>query len=95
MAVKTYLVSFEHEFIDGDSINFDKTATESALASAGATLDAGFDHAYVGMYKFDIDDSNIGSISSIAGYSCSENVPTKQMPHYLLVKRQANGTNKE
>ena len=23
MAVKTYLVSFQHEFIDGDSVNFD------------------------------------------------------------------------
>ena len=94
MAVKTYLVSFEHEFIDGDSINFDKTATESALASAGATLDADFDHAYVGMYKFDIDDSNIGSISSIAGYSCSENV-TDQADATLLISEATSEWHKQ
>ena len=59
MAVKTYLVSFEHEFIDGDSVNFDQSATESALTSAGATIDTNWDHDFVGMYKIDIDDAFI------------------------------------
>tara|TARA_B100000900_G_scaffold85150_1_gene68918 strand:+ start:1109 stop:2800 length:1692 start_codon:yes stop_codon:yes gene_type:complete len=94
MAVKTYLVSFDHEYIDGDSINFDKTATESALTSAGATLDADFDHAYVGMYKFDIDDANIGSITSIAGYKCSENV-TDQADATLLISEATTEWHKQ
>jgi len=82
MAVKSYIVSFEHEHIDGDSVSFDQSATESALTGAGATIDSSFDHAKSGMYKISIDETNISSISSLTGYVASENVTAKQMPHY-------------
>tara|TARA_B100000963_G_scaffold29262_2_gene21663 strand:- start:2078 stop:3766 length:1689 start_codon:yes stop_codon:yes gene_type:complete len=94
MAVKTYLVSFQHEFIDGDSVNFDHSATTSALTSAGATIDTDWDHAFVGMYKIDIEESNIGSISSIAGYSCSENV-TDQADATLLISEATTEWHKQ
>lgn len=94
MAVKTYLVSFEHEYIDGGSVNFDQSATESALTSAGATIDTNWDHDFVGMYKIDIDDANIGSISSIAGYSCSENV-TDQADATLLISEATSEWHKQ
>ena len=94
MAVKTFLVSFEHEFIDGDSVTFNQSATESALTSAGATIDTNWDHDFVGMYKIDIDDANIGSISSIAGYSCSENV-TDQADATLLISEATSEWHKQ
>ncbi len=94
MAVKTYLISFQHEFIDGDSVNHDHSATTSALTSAGATIDTDWDHAFVGMYKIDIEESNIGSISSIAGYSCSENV-TDQADATLLISEATTEWHKQ
>ena len=94
MTVKTYLVSFEHEYIDGSSVNFDKSATETALTSAGATIDASFDHSRVGMYKFDIDDANTGNITSIAGYVCSENI-TDQADATLLISEATSEWHKQ
>jgi len=94
MTVKTYLVSFEHEYIDGSSVNFDKSATETALTSAGATIDASFDHSRVGMYKFDIDDANTGNITSIPGYVCSENI-TDQADATLLISEATSEWHKQ
>ncbi len=94
MTVKTYLVSFEHEYIDGDSVTFNQSATETALTNAGATVDSSFDHSRVGMYKFDIDDANTGNITSIAGYVCSENV-TDQADATLLISEATTEWHKQ
>ena len=94
MTVKTYLVSFEHEYIDGSSVNFDKSATETALTNAGATIDTSFNHSRVGMYKFDIDDGSTGGITSIAGYVCSENV-TDQADATLLISEATSEWHKQ
>ena len=51
MAVKTYLLSFEHEYIDAGK-TWNKSATESALTSAGATIDTDFDHSFLGYHTF-------------------------------------------
>jgi len=94
MTVKTYLVSFEHEYIDGSGVTFNQSATETALTSAGATIDTSFDHARVGMYKFDIDDANTGNITSIAGYVCSENI-TDQADATLLISEATSEWHKQ
>ena len=94
MAVKSYIVSFEHQYIDGDSANFNKSATESALTGAGATINANFDHSVVGMYKIDIEESNIGDISSLANYVASENV-TDQADATLLISEATSEWHKQ
>jgi len=94
MAVKSYIVSFEHEHIDGDSVTFDQSATESALTGAGATIDSSFDHAKSGMYKISIDETNISSISSLTGYVASENV-TDQADATLLISEATSEWHKQ
>ena len=94
MAVKSYIVSFEHQYIDGDSANFNKSATESALTGAGATIDANFDHSVVGMYKIDIEESSIGDITSLANYVASENV-TDQADATLLISEDTSEWHKQ
>ena len=94
MAVKSYIVSFEHEHIDGDSVTFNQSGTESALTGAGATIDSSFDHAKSGMYKIDIDETNISSISSLSGYVASENV-TDQADATLLISEATSEWHKQ
>ena len=95
MATKTYIVSFEHRYIDGDSIaSFDDSAKRSALTGAGATIDDNFDHEYVGMYKIDIDEADIGSISSLSGYVASENV-TDQADATLVISEATSEWHKQ
>lgn len=93
MAVKTYLLSFEHEYIDAGK-TWNKSATESAITGAGATIDTDFDHSYIGMYKVDIEESSASSLSSIAGYSCSENV-TDQANATLLISEATTEWHKQ
>ena len=94
MTVKTYLVSFEHETIDGSGVTFNQSATETALTSAGATIDSTFAHSRIGMYKLDIDDANTSDITSIAGYVCSENV-TDQADATLLISEATTEWHKQ
>ena len=93
MAVKTYLLSFEHEYIDAGK-TWNKSATESALTSAGATIDTDFDHSFLGFYKVDIEESNTSAITSIAGYVCSENV-TDQADATLLISEATTEWHKQ
>ena len=93
MAVKTYLLSFEHEYIDAGK-TWNKSATESAITGAGATIDTDFDHSYIGMYKVDIEESSASGLSSIAGYSCSENV-TDQANATLLISEATTEWHKQ
>ena len=48
MAVKTYLLSFEHEYIDAGA-TWNKSATESANTNAGATMDTESEHNLLGV----------------------------------------------
>lgn len=93
MAVKTYLLSFEHEYIDAGK-TWNKSATESALTSAGATIDTDFEHSFLGFYKVDIEESNTSAITSIAGYVCSENV-TDQADATLLISEATTEWHKQ